>query len=767
MSMKISWGIMIILLLIALPVVVAEQNQQTNKIYLNPFYRVELERNTDYEYVFTLDPPEKIGTMQSAIINFQMWLSPTVEFELLVDGQACNNPTYEVHTTYAGAGEGSIFFDCSNVITGKGDYVVTLTSNDDTGAVTGWVDVTYAERAEVTAQIHGTEYAPGDATKVFLQLLDDNFDPLDNTNNTCWASIYYPDDTVYKHKQAMHYVDEGLWVYNIDSPNVAGVYMVSGLCGVGINTSEYEYISDDFESENSSGGTGWVGAWNLETCIVDDQWSGYDGDWYLDCNFDDISGSGAANRVIHSLSVDNNDELSWSFAWLGYQFGAGDELAIQIQDASGNNFTMYTIENGDDDDAWHLSTGTFTTTFDGIDLDGDIKFQVSPSASMGTNEWFQIDAIDIILSGTNTTLYTEYEEIRGSGEIHVKSDKNYEAKLSMGEMTNTSFLEDFTYHYNVTSLEHVRKADQKIELELFLPFPCPHVTEVNERFTNGSVIEITDWVGETDNNGRCVVEFWHDLDILKVYDFEIVSENYWKNIFYKDYSSMLLEQEMVNITCQNYVTANNLTNFTVPMNSIPYGADPLWLTCASYLDTAHHYIESSAQFAAVSNINYNWTLEEMEAMESDWMHLTKIKIRANTLFSAISNGLQLASDYSVGLVADPYPPTNPDYATYFASISSSYLSFQQLYGIVTGAIQVNATAGINSTEIADTIWSSPVRTLTNFDFLVGLNTTAISDVWSYVTRGLTEPVTATVNTTEVSDAVWNSTVRYTHGVDLT
>ena len=99
-----------------------QASQQFNKILLSPFYRQSMNPNTPYSYNITLNPPDKISNVQSAIITFQMWLNPTIEFFIDVNGQQCNTPSYEVHTTYAGAGEGTIFFDCSNVINKAGEY---------------------------------------------------------------------------------------------------------------------------------------------------------------------------------------------------------------------------------------------------------------------------------------------------------------------------------------------------------------------------------------------------------------------------------------------------------------------------------------------------------------------------------------------------------------------------------------------------------------------------------------------------------------------
>ena len=106
----------------------------------------------------------------------------------------------------------------------------------------------------------------------------------------------------------------------------------------------------------------------------------------------------------------------------------------------------------------------------------------------------------------------------------------------------------------------------------------------------------------------------------------------------------------------------------------------------------------------------------------------------------------------------------------------------------------NQTINVNTTEIADAVWSFTNRTLTAFDFSIAVNATEIAEaVWSFTTRTLTAfvfpvvidyelnsdyvwnsttrdltdfefEVNATVNETAISNEVWNETGRYTHGI---
>lgn len=73
-------------------IVLAENNQPTqqfNKIYLNPFYRESLALNTNYTYTVTINPPDKITSVLSAIISFNAQINgQSQNFTLWVNGKS-------------------------------------------------------------------------------------------------------------------------------------------------------------------------------------------------------------------------------------------------------------------------------------------------------------------------------------------------------------------------------------------------------------------------------------------------------------------------------------------------------------------------------------------------------------------------------------------------------------------------------------------------------------------------------------------------------
>ena len=233
-NLKNVFGVLVLfaILLFSLNLVssASEPTQQFNKIFLSPFYVSSSTQNVNTPFTLVLNPPDKIGSVISAVIGFDVWINPSVNFTLLVNGQSCNNPSYYISTTYASAGKTTITFDCKNVITTSGTYSVILKANKDTGALTGWLDFTYINSPKGEVRLFGTEYQGGDIGTTFVQLLDANQKSINTAS--CFVSSYYPNKTMWWNNNVMTYLtgSEGLYYKDFISPNVVGVYMLSSTC---------------------------------------------------------------------------------------------------------------------------------------------------------------------------------------------------------------------------------------------------------------------------------------------------------------------------------------------------------------------------------------------------------------------------------------------------------------------------------------------------------------------------------------------------------
>lgn len=231
---------LILVLLSALAL--ADQTQLFSKIYLTPYYREATISGTQYNYTLSVTPPDGLTQVYSATITFQAYLSPSVNFSLKVNNQSCNTPSYYVSTTYATAGQGVASFDCSNIINKSGNYTLQLTLSKNTGAINGWLDLTYTNRPLPTMDVFGTEYKAGDDGTIFLLLKDPLGVPISNA--TCVLDIYLPLSANTTHDEwindgLMMYLEEGLYYYDFIAPLFQGVYMVNAKCTYVTSGNQY------------------------------------------------------------------------------------------------------------------------------------------------------------------------------------------------------------------------------------------------------------------------------------------------------------------------------------------------------------------------------------------------------------------------------------------------------------------------------------------------------------------------------------------------
>jgi len=73
-----------------------------------------------------------------------------------------------------------------------------------------------------------TEYSPGSPGKVFVQVLDNYFSPVNNA--VCRLTAYYPDGSYFVKNALMLPFENGLYYFDFVAPNVEGVYMVTVEC---------------------------------------------------------------------------------------------------------------------------------------------------------------------------------------------------------------------------------------------------------------------------------------------------------------------------------------------------------------------------------------------------------------------------------------------------------------------------------------------------------------------------------------------------------
>lgn len=250
-KMAILLGIFLFLLPVAVQSIQPEEKY--TKIFLSPFYRASMSNNNNYNWSVAVNPPDGLTSILSAIVSFDVYLNPSVNFTIQANGIPCNTYFFYVSTTYASAGQSRITFDCSNVINKKGNFVITLRpSGANTGSITGWLDLTYKNNPNPDIFVSGTEYNIGEDATVFLQLLNSSNQPVNNA--LCYLKAYYPNKTIFINNSQMTYYigSDGLYYYDLTVPNATGVYMLSANCNFYNNLTYSPAQQDTFVNSASN-----------------------------------------------------------------------------------------------------------------------------------------------------------------------------------------------------------------------------------------------------------------------------------------------------------------------------------------------------------------------------------------------------------------------------------------------------------------------------------------------------------------------------------
>lgn len=218
--------ILLIFLCFLASFVVADQSQLYTKISMTPFYNNPLTKNIPYFFNLSINPPDGVTQVFSAVVKFDIFVTSSLQdFNLTINNQSCNTPIFQA----TASGFATIQFDCSNIINQTGNYSLRLISTKDAGSAVGYLDLTYTNKKTPKMTIGGTEYQPYDEAKIFTQLIQGE-QPINNA--TCFADVYYPNGTQLLYRAPMEYLtgSDGLYYYDLIAPNVTGVYMLSVMC---------------------------------------------------------------------------------------------------------------------------------------------------------------------------------------------------------------------------------------------------------------------------------------------------------------------------------------------------------------------------------------------------------------------------------------------------------------------------------------------------------------------------------------------------------
>ncbi|MFC1917969.1 hypothetical protein ACFLXH_04875 [Chloroflexota bacterium] len=215
---------------------------------------------------------------------------------------------------------------------------------------------------------------------------------LISPNGTDWTAVYTwvdgDDDDTYRFYDidlSSYALTSEFWIAFDSNASATNEYFwVDDLKVLWVFDTEASVASDDFESGNWTGGSGWLADWAPagEASVVTSD-SPYEGSYHLQL----LSSDGYANRSV-DLSAESSARLQFWAKARGWDNGEGAQCLVS---ENGTDWTAaYTWVNGDDDNNYHyydidLSSYTLTSEF-------WIAFDSNASA---TNEYFWIDDLQI------------------------------------------------------------------------------------------------------------------------------------------------------------------------------------------------------------------------------------------------------------------------------------------------------------------------------------------------------------------------------------
>lgn len=724
-------------ILLCLPQVLSlqESTQQYNKIFLNPFYRASMTNGANYTYNVSINPPDKVSSVTSAIISFDVYISPTVTFTLWVDNQACNNPTYVISTTFAGAGQSRITFDCSNVITKAGFYNIILRpTQQNTGTISGWVDLTYNNKPAGELKLHGTEYIVGDPAKVWLQLLETNQTPISNA--VCYIDIYTPDAIEYVERALMTNMEhDGIYYYDLTAPSTIGVYPAIALCyytagQTYINTTSYKinngaYVSGVIANTNVIDGVylGWrennTGGANRQFDVEFNFTNG------VLCNISELLLTGVSFITTSRWQASGANDDTTMYVW-NYTSSSWVTLPNKILEAGTgwksvsnsfftNNLTKLGIVNG---------SGT------------NIRFKFNnTNQTDGSSQTFDLDYLQVSCDQLTTPLA---QQVMGSSEIHVSDPLN----VTNISVSISSGIADAVWNYSNRSLTEFN-FDVVNETEIALA-----VWNFNGTILSNILTQIAQTIWNYSDRNLTFFPTQTDLT-----NYTLISENVWNylNRTLTDYN----QSAQVDLTNYSLIsemvwnaTQRTLTdfNFTVDVNLTAI-SDAVWNSVNRTLSDFNFTVEINNTLVAENVWSYfNRTLTDYN--QTAQVDLTNYTLIEQLVWNATNRSLtefnfDVVNESEIAqTVWDYFNRTLTDFNfTVEAIVNVSEIADAVWTNVNRTLTDYNQTAQLdltNYTLIQELVWNATQRTLTEFNFTVEINNTELtSDIWNYYNRSLT------------------------------
>lgn len=731
-----------------------QPTQQYAKIYLSPFYLSSMTLNTNYTYTVSVHPPDGISKIVNAIVSLNAQINgQTQTFTMWVNNKPCNNPTYSVATAFSTTGNVQMYFDCSNVITQVGTYTIVLRSAVNTGAITGWLDVTYMNNPQGKMDIFGTEYYENDDGTLFLLLKDSNGLPVSNA--TCTIDIYYPNIAQQTHPEwidnaLMRYLEEGLYYYDFVTLAISGLYMANAQCTYITDHNRYYPAYSVYKPIR----TGVVGTYTGDTFVLNDYT-----DWiYTQCDSATVGGNKVCDSYYDFTVGENITRLFLQYT--GESNGA-PTMVFSVWNYSSSSWitlpntllfhaTAVGVPSGVDE----YQSNEIPDLTRTIAANKTVRIRTYTSAGSTFklfSNWLTLDA---------SKYSTNIQDLKGSGEIHVSSvsPSQVEARFyrvdscdgyTDGRCAFPTNDEEFDVpegeledYLNITAISS--RTGWSVMYNSPFSVDCTALMWIKE--WNGSVWnDFTDY--ETYSQPaleNCQIKINHALTSGASYAFWIKFDNYMK--WEVDYSKTIAD--IINTSIVTLCDHRNIT-YEIPITETTVlFSDPTLNFCHHAFDDIYYINQFYSDSIGVSTAGeYASFLQEMRFYRRE-MYDRYIYLSLNGNTTLIPSYVWNHPIRNLTYYA-PTTITFPTYANLTASEVWNYASRNLTwFPTVTFPTYSNLTAS--------QVWQYIDRNLTYYQmpYIPGYVNLTAQDVWAYGTRTLTDYAVSTI-----SSAVWTQSDR--------
>jgi len=476
--------------------------------------------------------------------------------------------------------------------------------------------------------VHGTEYQIYQMGKVWVQVFDENKSIVDNA--TCYMDIYRPNGNYFIYSALMTHLEKGMYYYDFIVPVEVGVYPVLVNC--------YYKTSSII---------------NLATSGVVDTGTTTSGDytntWILDGIYWTTKETTVVPRNIRQrMNFTNVTQpvlqtglsISWAGVWNCVP--TDDSITIYIMNFTSGNWIQLPNKITDTGGSTITISNTILTTnatSSGLVKNGTISILMNDTnMTDGTANLLKSDYVHV---DVEAQLSPQYQQIIGSGEIHVSSPMNlpYTIETLCGVMQiqrdfeTMSACSIFTHdgefltpegeiEGNITIIALETKSDQYWTYITPPSVSCDAIYWLKYyNGTNWINVDLSSTIFFTNADSSCTMRMPIDLTKGETYLYRIKMDNYikWETDWL--YGQIYNLRIGVEPTCNAYAIAGNYT-YTIPiLNGTVISND-------TYLSTCHRLYD-----------DFYW---------SEWYH--------NNSLSQMTSGSALADLYSLRSYANSINP---------------------------------------------------------------------------------------------------------------